>query len=144
MNNGINFALISMLVFLPLGVTGQTQEKPAPADATPSAPTTVEITGSAQRVYLDPQTGRMLNEPPAGAQVMALSPAELNMISTSHQGLVEQALPGGGYMVDLQGRFRSMAVATVADDGTIVISEVAGEAFLPASSAQPEKNEKHE
>jgi hypothetical protein len=136
MKNGLAFALITMLIFLPSNVTGQSQDKPAPDGAA--------ITGSAQRAYLDPDTGRLLREPPPGAPVMPLSPDELNMLSTSDAGLVATPLPGGGYMVDLQGRFQHMAVATVADDGTIVIHEVAGEVFLPVGPEVQEKSEKDE
>jgi hypothetical protein len=139
MRNGLAFALLSLLMFLSPMVVGQSQDSPESETATP-----VEIEGSAQRVYLDPQTGRLLRQPPPGALPFTLSPAELNMISTSHQGLVERRLPSGGYALDLKGRFRHMAVATVAEDGTIVIQEVAGEAFLPVSSEQSEKNEKNE
>jgi hypothetical protein len=137
MKNGLAFALVSMLIFLPALVMGQSQDAPESA-----APTV--ITGSAQRVYLDPDTGRLLSEPPPGTPVMTLSPRELNMLSTSDAGLVEVRLPDGGYMVDLQGRFRHMAVATVADDGSIVIQEVSGEVFLPARSDVSEKSEKDE
>ena len=41
--------------------------------------------------------------------------------STSHQGLVEKPAPGGGMMIDLQGRFRSAATATAGADGTPVV-----------------------
>ena len=135
MKYGLAFALI----FLPSIVTGQSLDKPAPEGAAP-----VAITGSAQRVYLDPDTGRLLSEPPPGAPVMTLGPEELNMLSTSDAGLVETPLPTGGVMIDLQGRFRHMAVATVADDGTIVIQEVAGEVFLTAGPQASEKSEKDE
>ena len=139
MKNGLAFALGTMLIFPPSIVTGQSQDKPAPEGAAPAA-----ITGSAQRAYLDPDTGRLLREPPPGAPVMTLGPEELNMLSTSDVGLVETPLPGGGSMVDLRGRFRHMAVATVADDGTIVIQEVAGEVFLPAGPQVSKKSEKAE
>ena len=139
MNNGLTFALVFLLIFLPPLAMGQSQDTPESEGTAPA-----EIADSAQRVYLDPQTGRLLRQPPPGAQPFTLSPAELNMISTSHAGLVERRLPSGGYVLDLKGRFRTMAVATVAEDGTIVIQEVAGEAFLPVSSEQSEKNEKNE
>jgi hypothetical protein len=139
MKNSFAFTLVSILIFLPAIVTGQSPDTPAPEDATPDV-----ITGSAQRVYLDPDTGRLLRQPPPGAPVMTLSPTELNMLSTSDAGLVEVPLPDGGYMLDLQGRFRHMAVATVADDGSIVIQEVSGEVFLPARSEVSEKSEKDE
>lgn len=140
MKNRLAYALVSMLIFLPAIVTGQSSDSPAPEGAAAPA----AITGSAQRAYLDPATGRLLREPPPGAPVMVLGPEVLNMLSTSDAGLVERALPDGGYMVDLQGRFRHMAVATVADDGTIVIQEVAGEVFLPAGPELSEKSEKDE
>lgn len=139
MKNGLAFALVSLLIFLSPLAMGQSQDPP---ESETDAP--VEIEGSAQRVYLDPQTGRLLRQPPPGAPALILSPEELNMLSTSHQGLVERPLPRGGYVLDLQGRFRNMAVATVAEDGTIVIQEVAGEVFLPVSSEQSEENEENE
>lgn len=39
--------------------------------------------------------------------------------STSSDGLKETPLPGGGVMVDLEGRFQSVAIATVGPDGKI-------------------------
>ena len=69
MKNGLAFALGTMLIFPPSIVTGQSQDKPAPEGAAPAA-----ITGSAQRAYLDPDTGRLLREPPPGAPVMTLGP----------------------------------------------------------------------
>lgn len=137
MKNGLTLALVFGLMFLTPLAMAQSSDTPAPESDVAG-----ETTGSAQVVYLDPKTGRLVGEPPPGEKALILSPAELNMISTSHQGLVEQPLPGGGYMVDLQGRFRHMAVATVADDGAVVLSEVAGEAFLPAGPDQPEEKEK--
>lgn len=134
------YALVSMLIFLPAIVSGQSPDAPASEDA--AAPTA--ITSSAQRAYLDPQTGRLLREPPSGAPALALSQKEINMLSSSDAGLVERALPAGGYMLDLQGRFRHVAVATVADDGTIIIKDVSGEAFLPVSPEQSEQDSKNE
>lgn len=139
MNSALVFVLVSILISLAPTAMGQSQDMSKPESAESG-----DIARSAQRVYLDPRTGRVLREPPSGAQVLTLSPAELNMISTSHKGLVERSLPGGGYMLDLQGRFRNMAVATVAGDGTVVIHEVAGEAFLPVDSEQSEENENNE
>lgn len=139
MNIGRAFTLVFMLIFLPRMSAGQSQDAPATEGADPA-----EIAIFAQRIYLDPQSGRLLSKPPPGADVLTLSPTELNMLSTSHDGLVERPLAAGGYMLDLQGRFRHVAVATVDGDGTIVIREEAGEVFLPAGSEQPEKNENNE
>ena len=63
-------------------------------------------------VQVDPQTGRRI---PASSRAVALPPDPA--FSTSHQGLVQQPAPSG-MMVDLQGRFRSAATATVGPDGT--------------------------
>jgi hypothetical protein len=59
-------------------------------------------------------------EPRDGAQAPAASApsvAESAARSRSAAGLVEQAAPGGGVMVDLQGRFQSPLVAHVGGDG---------------------------
>ncbi|MFQ5665885.1 MAG: post-PEP-CTERM-1 domain-containing protein [Candidatus Binatia bacterium] len=71
-----------------------------------------------QRIYVDPETGRMGAPPPGRSlsAVVSLDPA----MSTSDQGLLEVPAPGGGMMVDLQGRFRSAAVARVKPDGSVV------------------------
>ena len=53
--------------------------------------------------------------------------------STSHQGLIEQAAPDGGVMVDLRGRFRSAATATVGADGKVHVDSVP-----PGTAAQKE------
>jgi hypothetical protein len=75
------------------------------------------------RVYIDPQTGGFLSEPPPGVTLPELSPGERNALSTSHQGLVEtpSTVPGGGVGLDLQGRFQSPLTATVGPDGKVTI-----------------------
>ncbi len=77
-----------------------------PAADTSTAP------GAGSRINVDPQTGKRIPVPSAGV-LLPVDPA----FSTSHSGLVEQPAPGGGVMVDLQGRFRSAATATVGPDG---------------------------
>jgi hypothetical protein len=69
-----------------------------------------------QWIKVDPQTGARV-APSAPTAAMALVPA----FSTSHQGLVEEAAPGGGVMIDLQGRFRSAATGTVGTDGKAIV-----------------------
>lgn len=88
-------------------------------NAARSAPTGERVAGSHShagvqglRVYRDPQTGR-LGPPPAGMQLPALTAGEQRMLDRSDSGLQARQLPGGGVAVNLQGRFRSMAVATV-------------------------------
>jgi len=65
-----------------------------------------------QWIHVDPQTGKRVPTPPRAA--LAGRPE----FTTSHQGLVEKPAPGGGMMIDLQGRFRHAATATVGADGS--------------------------
>jgi hypothetical protein len=74
---------------------------------------TVPDARAGQWIHVDPQTGQRIARPPAAAAIAA-NPA----FSTSHRGLAEQPAPGGGTMIDLQGRFRSAATATTGADGT--------------------------
>jgi hypothetical protein len=76
--------------------------------------------GLAQWIHIDPQTGRRV-APSAPVAAMAVDPA----FGTSQQGLVELAAPGGGVKVDLNGRFRSAATATVGADGKVAVDCVA-------------------
>jgi len=73
------------------------------------------------RVYRDPQTGR-LGPPPHGVEPPVLTAAERRMLSRSDQGLRPRTLPGGGVAVDLRGRYRNMAVATVGADGQAAVN----------------------
>jgi hypothetical protein len=43
--------------------------------------------------------------------------------NTSSDGLIEETLPDGSKMMDLQGRFQHMPVAIVGKDGEIVVKE---------------------
>ncbi len=73
------------------------------------------------RAYIDPETGEF-GVPPwweAEARGTEALVAPGASASTSSEGLVEtpSPVPGGGVMVDLQGRFRSPLTATLDDDG---------------------------
>lgn len=75
------------------------------------------LAGSASsQVYLDPVTGK-IGPPPQEAKSLPrlLSPEEENARSSSSEGLVETPVlgPAGGVKIDLQGRFRSEAVASI-------------------------------
>ena len=63
--------------------------------------------------------GVALSSPP-GLDAQASTTSQ-EAYSTSHEGLVEtpSPVPGGGVMVDLQGRFLSPLTATVGADGKI-------------------------
>lgn len=80
---------------------------------------------SGMRIHIDPQTGQLTREAPAAVPPQ-LSPREENAFSTSHQGLVEtlSPVPGGGVIVDLQGRFQSPLSATVDPTGKVTIQHL--------------------
>ena len=79
------------------------------SDAAPPA-------SAGSRINVDPQTGKRIPVPSSGEGVQLPADAAF---STSHSGLVEKPAPGGGVMVDLQGRFRSAATASVGPDGAV-------------------------
>ena len=98
-----------------LGFAEPGAEPPAHADEV-VAPTAAAPGQAGQWIHVDPQTGKRVPAPPAAA--LAGRPE----FSTSHQGLVEKPAPGGGMMIDLQGRFRSAGTASVGPDGKPVVN----------------------
>lgn len=70
-------------------------------------------------VYIDPQTGAILTQPQPGHTPLVLDAATQAAMSTSDKGLVEvpSPVPGGGVMVDLQGRFQSPFVVVLDEQG---------------------------
>ena len=86
--------------------------QPGTNAATSGAPDAADPGRAGSWIHVDPQTGKRVARPAASVAIAA-DPA----FSTSHQGLVEQPAPGGGMMLNLQGRFRSAATATVGVDG---------------------------
>jgi hypothetical protein len=95
----------------------------APAPTSPdSTSTSAPAAASGMTIHIDPQTGALTKEA-APTAPLSLSPAEQNAFSTSHQGLVEtpSPVPGGGVMIDLQGRFQHPLSATIDDAGKLTI-----------------------
>lgn len=76
---------------------------------------------SGMMIYIDPETGAFLNEPAPGHEPFQLTPQLQNAFSTSDSGLVEvpSSVPGGGVMLDLQGRFQSPLVGTIDANGKV-------------------------
>ena len=81
---------------------------------------------SSDLVHVDPVTGRILPRPAPGAARLQLSPQERNALSTSHQELVETPHPDprGGFILNLQGRFRHTLIATTNESGKVVVQHV--------------------
>ena len=88
------------------------------------------------RVYIDPKTGEF-TKPPPGVAPTEVSPSLKDALSTSSEGLVEtpSPAPGGGVMIDLQGRFRSPLTATRDAEGKLKIQH------QPRPSESSEKKE---
>ena len=97
-----------------LALANQVGSHPAP----PASPAVSQDASPAVKAYVDPKTGR-IGPPPVGAARAAtpVTPA----VNTSHAGLVEEPGrgPGGGVIVDLQGRFRNHATAAVGTNGQL-------------------------
>ena len=76
------------------------------------------------KIHRDPVTGE-LGAPPAEAPDQVSLPPD-DALSTSSEGLVEtpSPVPGGGSMVDLQGRFRSPLTATQDAEGKVMIQHL--------------------
>ncbi len=83
--------------------------------ADPAAGATSE-TSAGMRVYVDPSTGALTPEP--STQELGQRSAS-SAVSTSMQGLVEEPAPGGGVMIDLQGRFQSEMRATITPENEL-------------------------
>lgn len=96
--------------------------RPGSSTLPTTQPERIETTAATagRKVFIDPNTGKIIPRPPQ-VPAVALTPEDQNALSTSSQGLREEAgtTRGGGVKVHLQGRFRSTVVATVADNGQI-------------------------
>ena len=87
--------------------------------ALPAAPQVARaqvVDGEAQ-LYLDGRTGEVIADKPA-EDSLALSPLEIEMLSTSSAGLTVSRR-SDAVVVDLQGRFGHLATATIAPDGRL-------------------------
>ena len=70
------------------------------------------------KAYVDPSTGRLVPGP--------VAPEPAAPLPAPAPPLAEEAAPGGGTMVRLNGQFMSNVVATVNPDGSVRIDCVTG------------------
>jgi len=109
-------------------LSGQTQTGSGASVPQPPAEKPAAVPGGASgmRIYSDPRTGAILQEPAPGTVPLQLTPQLQNAFSTSHQGLVEvpSSVPGGGVQVDLQGRFQSPLFTTIDANGKVKIQHL--------------------
>ena len=67
---------------------------------------------SGLRVLLDPETGRMRSRP-VDPEAAEASRGVRDRLNTYGDDLIQEALPQGGFKVDLRGRFQSSVVAAI-------------------------------
>ena len=84
----------------------------------PGTPTQNSPAFSAGQVLTLDASGKITNATP---QVSMLRAELGEALSTSSEGLVEEKIPGsgGGYMVNLQGRFQNAMTITVDENGAV-------------------------
>jgi len=68
------------------------------------------------KVYIDPETGEFLEQPPKGAQ-----PSVTPRVALPEPKQVESPVPGGGVAVDVRGRFQTPLQVQVGSDGKPVL-----------------------
>jgi hypothetical protein len=111
-----------------------------PREADTPVPAAAPAVGAAGlTVYKDPVTGRLMPVPPAELQKL-LTEDVRRAASMSHEGLVETAAPGGGVMIDLQGRFQNVMWATTGPDGVVTADCDQGD--LAAEPSDPPQGRK--
>jgi len=106
LNTRVILGMASALLAVVLLAAGEPGEEP-PEPSVPAA---------GLRVYLDPETGEVSNRPADPASRLeawggVLSPRD--RLNTYGGDLLQERLPGGGFKVDLRGRFQSAVVATI-------------------------------
>jgi hypothetical protein len=99
--------------------------EPAPAAAAPG-----------MVVHFDPATGRIV-ETPTPEHIKDLAALLAPVVNMSDEGLQAEAsqVPGGGMVINLQGRFQNTSVAVVDDNGDLTAPCLPG---APASDKDGE------
>lgn len=105
--------------FLSLNVTADETDDEASTAVQP--PAAERPSGQAGlRVYIDPETGEILDEiPPEARERIERQARERYPLNYSHEGLESVTLPDGSVRLDLQGRFRSFQAVRRNDDGEL-------------------------
>jgi hypothetical protein len=76
---------------------------------------------AAMRAYIDPETGEI--QAGVGPVVpLSLDPGVQNALRRDSEGLVEVRHADGSVSIDLQGRFQSVSVAHIGEDGTVGVT----------------------
>lgn len=108
------------------------------AEARPAATSEVKTDGKgkvgALQVSIDPATGRL--RPPTAAEAQALLAQMQLLLADDGAGLTETVWPDGTVSVDLEGRFQSVALATLDPESGVVTHCVTDPSALPAAAQQ--------
>jgi hypothetical protein len=87
------------------------------------------------RVFLDPQTGQRVS--PDQLPPQALSALEQAMMRRDDSGLTQHTLPNGAVVVDLEGRFHSVAVARIDPEGGVATTHCVTDSEAKRSLLEP-------
>jgi hypothetical protein len=129
------FALLALA--LPAWAAGD-EAAAQPQQPTTAPPAAAEAAPPVASV--DPKGGKLPS--PTEEQRAAAQAALAEALSRSWEGLVEEVLPDGSVMVDLQGRFQEVVAVRVAPDGTqlaacVSQAEAATAPPVPATQQPP-------
>jgi len=91
-----------------------------PTAATEIAPAATAPGEAALRAYIDPETGEMTVGVTSDA-TLSLDPATQNALRRDSEGLVPVRHADGSVSVNLQGRYQSVSVIHITEDGTRII-----------------------
>jgi hypothetical protein len=110
-------AVAAFVVVLAIGVQ-LGQQEPSIAAAPPANPAATPAGTAGMITHIDPATGKTMDTP---ADPDAVREALGDAVSTSGEGLVQKPspVPGGGVMVELDGRFMNAAVAITDSAGAV-------------------------
>lgn len=138
--NFLSLTCAVVVLCLAAGVnTASAQTAAAGRGSSDDSTTTVQVAG--QTVAIDRATGKL--RPPTAEERKALAAGLKNMLNRSTEGLTVRQHANGAKSVDLQGRFQSIAVASVNSDGTVaekcVTSKREADAFVKSAAKSARK-----
>jgi len=128
-----------VVLCLAAGVNTASAQTAAAGRGSSDDSTTVQVAG--QTVAIDRATGRL--RPPTAEERKALAAGLKNLLNRSTEGLTVRQHANGAKSVDLQGRFQSVAVASVNPDGTVaekcLTSKREADAFVKSAGKSARK-----
>jgi hypothetical protein len=119
----LTLALLALAVTSGVGASGEAPRGAGESEKRPADGSTAPAPGpgsprAAARAVLDPETGELTSRT-VEIEWRQSSPRLREKLSRKSDDLHEEPLPGGGFMVDLRGRFHTLLVAKVEADGEL-------------------------